>query len=600
MFISRLTWICLAAAALCLVGLAGAAEAQRISIGGGGDAPALVLKRALANKPALAARERIAPRVARGLKTKSGVAIEKDVTSAVTRKPPRVVDSGTNGKPVSTERPKRTPDRPSNQTDKPPRKPPVVVVRIPRLPPVRTPPVANRPKPPIVVDMPPIIRPRPEPPIVKRPIPTPPLALIPALPPILRAGPPALPPTTTPPPGLPPLAAGPPPSLQTLDTFVPDEVLTTVASTAPTTLEADVAAQFNVVILERTALPLIDARLVRMRIPDSRTVPAVVAAIGGDPRVSLSQPNFYYRPSSDPVATIQPAAVAGSGMQASLQYALASLNMQGAQRLAPGNGRGARVAVIDSGVDRTHPDFASAKIDEFDAFSDEPASQDDADRHGTGIAGIIAARGSVVGIAPAADVLSARVFRARGGKASNATTNTVLKGLTWSVENGARILNMSFAGPRDPLVERHVGAAVAKGVIPIAAAGNGGPDAKPAYPAAYQDVVAVTAIDATGKLYDKANRGGYVAIAAPGVDVIVPGAGQSHEFQSGTSYAAAHVSGIVALMLEVNPELTPALAIQLLERASDDLGTPGRDDQFGYGKVDAERAVQFAMESRSR
>lgn len=577
-----------------IVGLASSATAQRISIGGGAFGG--------------------------GIAIGGGQGKFLDAAAVAKRSKNRVI-----AKPVVVDRPLRNSTIGKTANTRPPRdpKPPVVV----KIPPVKLPPVVDRtpgnkypprdPKPPVIVKVPPIKVPPvvdrppgnnypprdPKPPVIVRNPPAipPAVVLLPTLPPVISPPggsgfvprPPSMPP-------LPPIASGPPPSLQSLDTFVPDEVLITVASTAPQTLEADVAQAFNVVILERTPLPLIDARLVRMRIPDSRTVPAVVAAIAADARVSLAQPNFLYRPSQDATARVQPAAVSGSGIQASLQYALAAMNFAGAQRLAPNQGRGARVAVIDSGIDRAHPDFASAKIDEFDAFAGEKKSAEDADRHGTGIAGIIAARGTVQGVAPAADVLSARVFRAKAGQASTATTQHILQGMTWSSERGARVLNMSFAGPRDNLVERHVNAVVARGVIPVAAAGNGGPDAAPAYPAAYDKVIAVTAIDAGGQLYAKANRGGYVAIAAPGVDVIVPGEGQSHEFQSGTSYAAAHVSGIVALMLEVNPELTPEAARNLLERATEDLGKPGRDDQFGYGKVDAERAVQLAMETRTR
>ncbi len=515
-----------------------------------------------------------------------------------------------------------SPDKPNDQTGKLPRRPPVVVV----VPPTRMPDVTRCPKgevwkrgacrpdgkPPVIVDLPP----RKKPPVVvvvppprKAPIVvdvpprqspttpggsapprTPPVAFVPIGPP--PGGPPSFVP-----PALPPVPPGPPPSLQTLDMFVPDEVLITVSSTAPQTLEADIAQAFNVVLVDRTPLPLIDVRLVRLRIPDSRTVPAVVAAIGTDPRVSLAQPNFLYRRSGEP-ARLQAAAVTGMNPGASIQYALAAVNVAGAQRLA--QGRGTRVAVIDSGIDRKHPDFAAALIEEFDAFGSETKIAEEPDRHGTGIAGIISARGTILGIAPDANLLSARVFRAKAGQTSSATTINVIKGMTWSAERGARVLNMSFAGPRDSLVERHVDAVVAKGVIPIAAAGNWGPGAQAAYPAAYDKVIAVTAIDANGRLYDKANRGAYVAVAAPGVDVIVPGEGRSHEFQSGTSYAAAHISGIIALMLEVNPELTPAAAREMLASASEDMGAPGRDEQYGFGKVDAERAVTLAANSRTR
>lgn len=589
MSVSRIVRIAFAGSVALIASIVDAG-AQRISIGGGG----LTAKSFLDGGAPLTRRPKIVAKAVTPRVVKKPVIVAKPVrptTTSTTKiggnvgKPKRPVGSVSNtsgNQNGATTNTPGNPKRPGNSA--PPRdpKPPVVADRPPvKLPPIVVRPPSNRPPqwiPPAVTFVP---------------------ALPPVRPPSGGSGyVPPPPPSSLPP--LPPIASGPPPSLQSLDTFVPDEVLVTLASTTPQTLEADVAQAFNVVILDRTPLPLIDARLVRMRIPDSRTVPAVVAAIDADARVSLAQANFIYRPSSDPAGRVQPAAISGIGAQSALQYALTAVNLAGAQRLAPNQGRGARVAVIDSGVDRAHPDFAAARIDEFDAFAGEQKSAEQADRHGTGIAGIIAARGTIQGVAPAAEVLSARVFRAKTGQPSISTTQRVLQGMTWSAERGARVLNMSFAGPRDGLVERHVAAVVAKGMIPVAAAGNGGPDATPAYPAAYDKVIAVTAIDAAGELYEKANRGNYVAIAAPGVDVIVPGEGQSHEFQSGTSYAAAHVSGIVALMLEVDPDLTPDVARALLERASHDLGSPGRDEKFGYGKVDAERAVQLAMENRTR
>jgi subtilisin family serine protease len=191
--------------------------------------------------------------------------------------------------------------------------------------------------------------------------------------------------------------------------------------------------------------------------------------------------------------------------------------------------------------------------------------------------------------------MSVRVFR-KAGSTSAATTAQVLKGITWSVDNGARVLNMSFAGPRDPLLERHVKAAADRGLINVAAAGNNGSNAPPAFPAAYDDVIAVTAIDANDRLYEKANRGGYVALAAPGVDVIVPAIGRSHHFQSGTSFAAAHVSGVIALLIEVNPNITTARLREVLAQSSDDLGVPGRDPEFGAGRLNVAKAMEMAAQ----
>ncbi len=506
------------------------------------------------------------------------------------KKPPRREQASNDNPP---KRPGNRPDRPPKIGDsKPPKRPPIVVV----VPPVITDPPDRRPDPPPKTGdrkppkRPPVVA---DPPPPRRPV-LPPRIASPPLPP-LRLLPPAAP--LSPPPPL-----MPPPSIAQPE-FVADEVLITVSTAALPQLEADVAQAFNVAVVERIALPLIDARLVRLRIPDGRDVPAVAAAISTDPRVALAQPNYLYRQSNEPTSspTAQPTAapaavqIAPAVAVPGLQYALAKLGAEQAHRLA--QGRGAKVAVIDSGVDQTHPDLATAEIEHFDATSEDTASgsASELDTHGTGIAGIIAARGTVQGIAPASQLVSARVFRkAAGGAGASATTVRVLKGITWSVEKGARVLNMSFAGPRDPLVERHVKVATSRGLVSVAAAGNNGLDAAPAFPAAYEDVIAVTAIDANDRLYEKANRGSYVALAAPGVDVIVPATGRTHHFQSGTSFAAAHVSGVVALLLEVNPALAPADLREILAVASEDLGTPGRDPEFGAGRINATKAVELA------
>lgn len=408
-----------------------------------------------------------------------------------------------------------------------------------------------------------------------------------APPPAIVARPPVLPP-------VPGATAGPPPpqasqAAAALPEHVPDEVLIAVSTTALPEVEDTLARSFNVRVLERTELPLIDARLVRLGIPDARSVPAVVALLSADPDVTHAQPNYYYRTKGDPQPPLTPTSAAAHS-PAGLQYALARLSADEVHRIALG--RGTRIGVIDSGIDVSHPDLSGARISEYDATAEgSPGERDDS--HGTGIAGILTARGVVRGLAPAAELVSARVFR-KGANGQISTTAEILKGVTWTVAQKARVLNMSFAGPRDPLVERHVKAVTARGGVIIAAAGNNGHDAAPAYPAAYDGVIAVTAVDAEGRLYAKANHGDYVTVAAPGVDVIVPGAGRSHNFESGTSFAAAHVSGVVALLLEVRPDLTPQSARALIISSADDLGPAGVDSAFGAGHLNAQKAMSLA------
>jgi subtilisin family serine protease len=124
-------------------------------------------------------------------------------------------------------------------------------------------------------------------------------------------------------------------------------------------------------------------------------------------------------------------------------------------------------------------------------------------------------------------------------------------------------------------------------VVLIAAAGNNGPSAPPAYPASYPEVIAVTATDANDGLFAQANRGPYVAVAAPGVDILVAAPGARYDMTTGTSVAAAHVSGLAALLLEQQPNLTPDALTAVLVRSARDLGVAGRDVHYGAGLVSA-------------
>ena len=161
------------------------------------------------------------------------------------------------------------------------------------------------------------------------------------------------------------------------------------------------------------------------------------------------------------------------------------------------------------------------------------------------------------------------------------------RAMDWSEAQGARIFNMSFAGPRDRLVERVLDRAHDNGVVHVAAAGNGGPEASPAYPAAYKSVIAITALDHKDRLYRHANRGDYLTVAAPGVDVLVPSLKQGYRYSSGTSLAAAHISGLIALLLERHPEASADAVRDTLIATAHDLGPEGFDIQFGAGRADA-------------
>jgi len=363
--------------------------------------------------------------------------------------------------------------------------------------------------------------------------------------------------------------------------YVTDEVVIQLnGNPSPAVVDA-FARKHQLTRMESQNFSLLGVTLYRWHIPNGRSVPAVTAELSNDRGIGWAQPNYIYAMQQS---------VAGEGVEKTqgegdaAQYALAKLHLSEAHGLA--KGEQVLVAVIDSGIDTSHPELQGVIAGQFDALG----SSEGPHAHGTGIAGIIAAHGRLVGAAPAVHILAVRAFGAASSGAEGTTFN-IVKGLDWATSQGARIVNMSFAGPSDPLLQRAMASARQKGAILIAAAGNAGPKSPPLYPAADPNVIAVTATDADDHLFSMANRGGYVAVAAPGVDILVPAPGGSYQISSGTSFAAAYVSGVAALILERRPKLLPDAARRILLSTAKDLGPKGRDDQFGAGLIDAYQAI---------
>ncbi|MFN3745274.1 MAG: S8 family serine peptidase [Hyphomicrobiaceae bacterium] len=362
---------------------------------------------------------------------------------------------------------------------------------------------------------------------------------------------------------------------------VPRQVLVLVSASQPGTAESQIARTHRLRLVSSTDVPLLEARAQVYRIDDQRPVQAVIAALSSDPRVMMVQRNMVYRRQSG----------AGGAARAA-QYGLDMIGAPSAHELA--TGRGIKIAVIDSGIDQDHRDLQGAVGEAFDATGTKDAKPD---VHGTAIAGIIRARGLVSGVAPDATLLAARAFFAVPRRdLPESTSFIVLRALDWSVQRGAQVINLSFSGARDPVIERALAAAARRNVILVAAAGNGGPKAAPAYPAAYPEVIAVTAHDSADRLYAHANQGAYISLAAPGVDILVPALKNGHMFMSGTSMAAAYVSGIIALMLERTPQLRPEDALRVLSETAADLGRAGRDEAFGAGRVHARAALDALLD----
>jgi subtilisin family serine protease len=217
--------------------------------------------------------------------------------------------------------------------------------------------------------------------------------------------------------------------------------------------------------------------------------------------------------------------------------------------------------------------------------------------------GAIAAHRKLMGVAPRARILAVHAFSPDAAESPQATTQHIVSGLEWAISKGARVINMSFAGPYDPMLQVALKKAHDKGIVLIAAAGNLGPKSPPLYPAADPHVIAVTATDQNDRLFAGANQGPHVSVAAPGVDILEPAPNGGYQVTTGTSVAAAHVSGVAALLIERNPALGPDGIHEVLTSSARTLAPKGRDDRFGWGLVDpagalAEATAQATLDAR--
>ena len=203
---------------------------------------------------------------------------------------------------------------------------------------------------------------------------------------------------------------------------------------------------------------------------------------------------------------------------------------------------------------------------------------------------------SLLGVAPHANIIAICAFGGVGQP--KATSIKIIKGLDYAIQHGARIVNMSFAGPRDPALSQALQIAREKGILVIAAAGNNGPKSPPLYPGADRNVMAVTATDENDRLFNGANQGKYVTIAAPGVDILVPAPDGGVQFTTGTSVATANVSGVAALLLAHKPSLKPEEIRAILVRTARHLGSRGINPQFGAGLVDPLKALELLISEK--
>ena len=256
-------------------------------------------------------------------------------------------------------------------------------------------------------------------------------------------------------------------------------------------------------------------------------------------------------------------------------------------------GAGVIVAVVDSGSG-PHPDLAENLLPgrSFLNSTETPDGDDiNTSGHGSHVAGIIAAAANNgiggSGVAPHAKILPIRVLN----QAGEGTTGPVASGVRFAADNGAKVINLSLGGTSDSSnLTEAIQYATDKGALVVAAAGNGGPNDVPKWPAALDLTIAVTAVDPANKATIFDQRGDYIDISAPGTEIVSTAKGD-YFTESGTSMAAGFVAGAAALLFAAEPRVTNAQVRDILLRTATDIGEPGRDVTFGAGLINMVAAL---------
>lgn len=238
------------------------------------------------------------------------------------------------------------------------------------------------------------------------------------------------------------------------------------------------------------------------------------------------------------------------------------------------------IGLIDTQINTAHPSLAASRITSIPLI--EGQAERSGAKHGTAVAALLVGKGDVAGLLPGWELIAVDAFR----KGDIATGLDLVRAIDILAGRRIGVINMSLSGPDNALLRKVIADALARNIVLVAAAGNDGPRAKPVYPAAYPDVIAVTAVDRNKRIYRRAAHGGHIDIAAPGVNVWTAASVSGQRPRNGTSFAAPFVSAAAAMIRASNPAFSSEEVRIVLENQTDDLGAPGRDDIFGWGLLD--------------
>jgi thermitase len=365
--------------------------------------------------------------------------------------------------------------------------------------------------------------------------------------------------------------------------YVPGQILVKFHPWVPASDAARLLAAQDLTILG----PVADLGVLKIAVSTGQEE-AAVKMLATDPRVEYAELDYLAH-----------AAIVPNDTHYSQQWGLARIDAPGAWDVLLDRGAleetgNITIAVLDTGVDLNHPDLDAKIVQGYDFANNDSVAQDD-HGHGTHVAGIAAAETNnhkgVAGVSWGARIMPVKVLDENG----SGPYSDVAQGILFACDHGAAIINMSLGGnePSSTLQDA-VEQAHADGCLMVAAAGNTGGYGL-LYPARYPETMAVAATDEDDHRAGFSSYGAEVDVAAPGVSIFSTYWDDSYTYISGTSMSTPHVAGLAALIWSVDPELTNSEVESVIETAATDLGSPGWDPYYGFGRIDARRAVEDAV-----
>ncbi|MSP12505.1 MAG: hypothetical protein EXR62_06055 [Chloroflexi bacterium] len=360
---------------------------------------------------------------------------------------------------------------------------------------------------------------------------------------------------------------------QTDPGYVPDQVLVRFWVTVNDVNQELVVTRYNAQIVKK-----IESIGVQVWSLPPNQMANVLASLRSENAVEFAEPNYL-------------AYISGAPNDASFAQQWALTKIQAAQAWDLGTGDpNIIVGVVDTGADFSHPDLAGKLVPGYNFVANSSNPQDD-HGHGTHVSGITAAATNngigIAGVGYNVRVMPLKALSASGSGSHGDIANAIIYG----ADHGVRVINMSLGGSStSATLQDAVNYAYNKGVTIVTAAGNDN-SSVPSYPGGYPNVIAVASTDSSDLKSSFSNYGSNISVAAPGSGILSSVVGGGYQAWSGTSMASPNVAGLVALIISAKPSLTNSQVRQIIQNSADDLGSPGWDQYFGYGRINAYKAM---------